>query len=136
MLIHPQKHPGPVLAFGAAGPGVDGENGIVTVIGPGEHALEFHPVQFFQQSGDFRRCFLNGIFVFGFLAKFTKNLNVIDGLIQGFKKLNRLFQTGLAFQDFLGRVLIVPEIRFSGLEFYILQLITFAMDVKENLRAK
>ena len=91
---------------------------------------------FFQQSGDFRGCFLNGIFVFGFLAKFTKNLNVIDGFIQRLEEFNRLFQAGLAFQDFLGRVLIVPEIRFSGLEFYLLQLIAFAMDVKENLRAK
>ena len=35
--IHPQQHLGPVLGFGAAGAGVQGENRIIRIILAGQH---------------------------------------------------------------------------------------------------
>ena len=35
--VHPQEHLGPVAGLGAAGPGVDGHEGVAVVVGPAEH---------------------------------------------------------------------------------------------------
>ncbi len=43
--VHPQQHLGPVLRFGAAGAGMDGQHGVAAVVGALQHRLQFHPVE-------------------------------------------------------------------------------------------
>ena len=44
--VHPHEHLGPVLGLGAAGAGMDREEGVAAVLGPLQHGLELerlHP---------------------------------------------------------------------------------------------
>ena len=49
--VHPQQHLGPVLRFGPAGTGVDGQDRIPLVILGGESALHLQPANMLRQIG-------------------------------------------------------------------------------------
>jgi len=47
--VHTQQHFRPILGFGAAGTGIDADDGTVRIVHAGEHAGEFHAVDLLHQ---------------------------------------------------------------------------------------
>ncbi len=63
--VHAKQHLGPVLGFGAAGAGVDGDDGVVGIVAATEHHLQSHvfnaPVESLELLGHFPQSLLIGL---------------------------------------------------------------------------
>jgi hypothetical protein len=84
--VHPQQHLGPVLAFGAARPGVDFDEGVVGVSLAAEQGLDLVRVSPFGQRGQGGDAFVDRRFVAFHFAQFDEldrvghlARNVVDG---------------------------------------------------------
>ena len=51
-VVHPVEHGGPVLGLGAAGPGVEGQNGVVGIILPGEQGPQAGGLDLLRKGGE------------------------------------------------------------------------------------
>ena len=133
--VHAQQHFGPVLGFGAAGPGVNVDDGVVTVVRAGKHALDLEliqpPPQLFQPVGRFEPGFL----VLLLLGQVDEDLDLLQILFQRPPGVQAFFQN-IAFPvDFPGLLGVVPE---PGLGHDLVELGQFgrhAFQVKDNLEA-
>jgi hypothetical protein len=107
--IHAQQHLGPVLGFGAAGPGVDGDETGTPVMGAGKHLLEFgvgyrllqlfvEPVHLFQRRGILR-----------FSPKLDQHPDIFLIAAEPIPVLHDLPQGGPLLEEPLGILGVIPE---------------------------
>ena len=128
--VHPVQHLGPVLGLGAAGPGVEGEDGVAAVILPGEKGGKGHGLHLL----------LEGVGVPKGLLVDRAVLLPHPQLHQGEGVLVKGGEAAVAFQlplhrprpleDFLGGLGVVPKARLGGA---LVQLLAFhlqAVDVQ------
>jgi hypothetical protein len=107
--VHPQQHFGPILAFGAAGAGVDLHDGGEFVFGLVESAFEFG---FFDAGEGFIVGFAG--FFFGGFAAFPEIEQ--DGKVF-YSRIDRLIQSDpvfvelYVFENIGGALVVVPETR-------------------------
>ena len=129
--VHPHEHVHPVLGLGAAGAGMDGEDGVVGIVLTGEHALQLHLVDTLPQliqAGDHLVETLLVVLLHGHVEEHPGILQLAIGLFPGLDDLLGLPQLLL---HLLGPGLIVPEIRPQGLLFEPLNQLPLAIQVKD-----
>ena len=81
-VIHPEQHFRPVLGLGAAGPRVEGEDGIVFVVFPGEQGGKLHRGNFIFNGLDLRFGLVHQREVFGLVAHFDQGHTVACAALQ------------------------------------------------------
>ena len=128
--VHAVEHLGPVLGLGAAGPGVELQNGVAPVVLPGEeggHPRLGGPVL---QGGALGFQLLQNLGVVGLLAHLAQGRQVLPGgdqlLLPGDFVLE-LFQPLL---DLLGALQVVPEPVLGGLVLQARGLLPGGLDVQ------
>ena len=129
--IHPRQHGGPVLAFGAAGTGVDFQEGVIAVSLAGEQRLQLgaaHTLGQLLQAGHSLLDHVRIVFHFGKLD----DLDRVGQLALGFdNRLDRRLQTiALAHQQ-LGLLGIVPEVRGFGFRVQLVKAFLGSIPVKD-----
>ena len=117
---HPHEHAGPVLGLSAAGPGVQGQNGIVAVVLVAEQQPQFQVRQsllaLFQLALNF---FLETVVVF-FHSHFPQGFNILNLRFQGMEGIHITFQIVGFLGHLLGLIRIVPEPRSRHLVLQVL----------------
>ena len=117
--IHPVQHAGPVLGLGAAGPGVEGHDGVVFIIFPFEQGGEF----FFLQHGLEFVVILLHFLVQAFLALLQSHVDQLQGVViqalQLFIAGGFVLQLLDPLQHLLGLLWLIPEARGRGLLFQL-----------------
>ena len=107
--IHAKEHFGPVLGFGAAGAGIDGDDRIAAVVLPVEHQaqgkLRDARVEVLQTNLDFGQ----GIVVRLFQGHLQQLAVVLDLLLQVFEAVKLVGDRGALFQKGLGLFGGIPE---------------------------
>ena len=112
--VHAQKHFGPVLRFGAAGAGLDGDDGVEAVVFAGEQRFRFEVGDVGIGGGDF----LGDIFeervalrvVFLFFGEVEIGFDVAHLAIERVFGVDAVFELLALLQDGLGLFLVLPEI--------------------------
>lgn len=130
--VHAQQHFGPVLRLGAAGAGLDVDEGIGGVHLAGEHALELQLVHLAGVALDVVDHRLRGGFVVLGLGQFEQfggpdqavgeAADAVDGLVQ---------QRAFAAQG-LRAFRIVPDVRMFQFAFYFFQALALGVVVKDT----
>ena len=108
-VVHAVEHGSPVLGLGAAGSGVEGENGVVGVILPGEQGAQAHGLRLLGEGSKLALQLLqHGVVVFlnGHLAH---GVHIVPGRAELFKILFLGLQHLQALLHLLGSLHIVPE---------------------------
>jgi hypothetical protein len=128
--IHAQQHFGPVLAFGAAGAGIDLHDAGELVLGLVQCALELY----FFDLGEglvigFARLFFAG---FAGLPEIEENGKVFDGAVDGVVELDPVFVELDVLENFGGPLVIVPETGTQRELFFFVDLELTVVDVKET----
>ncbi len=134
--VHPHQHFGPVLGFGAAGAGVNGDDGVPGVVRAPQHGLEFEAVQrgadAVDLGGQLREHRLVGLGL--------QHLGQSPGLFHA--GMDRLVghQPGLQSLDLLNHaacpLLVGPESGISLLSLQFAETVRLAGQVKESLGAR
>ena len=78
--VHAQQHLGPVLGLGAAGAGMDGDDGVFVVVFPTQHHLQFQTPQGLFLSLEFIVHFGQGGLVGLFLGQFQEHFQILEVL--------------------------------------------------------
>jgi len=134
--VHAQQHLCPVLGLGTAGAGIDADDGMVRVVGTGEHAGELHalhlPGQGRQQFTDLDE----GGLVLPFLPQFDQHLQVLELRLGRVPVVDQLGQLGALLQDLLGALVVVPEVRPGNPGLQFADPLTLAVDVKDTSSAR
>jgi hypothetical protein len=81
--IHPEEHLGPVLGLGAAGAGVDGDDGVLVVVRVVEHQIEHVSVDPLAEIGELGRDIRKGLLVLLFDAEFQEHTGILQIPAQG-----------------------------------------------------
>ena len=130
--VHPVEHLGPVLGLRAAGPGVELQNGVASVVLPGEERGHPGGLRLPFQGGVLLAQFLQDLRVVGLLPHLTQGSQVLPG---GFQLLLagdfvlQLFQAGL---DLLRAGQVVPEALLFRLRGEALRLLSGALNVQRG----
>ena len=107
--VHPQQHVGPVLGFGAAGPGMEGQDGVVGVILVAEEHAQFQVRQGLPGGFHFAFDFTLEAVVLFLHGHFPEGLHVFQLLVQPVVGLHFAFQVVGFLGHGLGLVRIIPE---------------------------
>jgi hypothetical protein len=128
--VHAQQHFRPVLAFRAAGAGIDLHDSRQFVFGLVERAFEFG--LFYERDG-FGKSFTCFLFAgFTSFPELEKDGKVLYGCLYGFVELYpELIQLDI-FQDFRSPFVVVPEAGAQRKLFLFIDLISSVIDVKET----
>ena len=113
--VHPVEHLGPVLGLGAAGTGVEGQNGVVAVVLPGEERSHPGLLHLLLQGVEPVLELLEQFGVIGLLAHLAKGgeiLPLVDELLLPGHLVLQLLE---ALLHLLGALQVVPESILGGL---------------------
>jgi hypothetical protein len=102
----------------------------------GEHAGEFHAVDLLhqrrQQFAHLGQC----RFVLAFITQLAQHLQIIDLAAGGSPVVDQFDQRGAFFQNFLGTLVVVPEVGLGDFGFQLRNPLAFAIDVKDTSSAR
>jgi hypothetical protein len=131
-VVHAEEHLGPVLAFGAAGAGVHGHQGVAEVVGALEHVLELQRLQLAPDPLDLRGDLLQHPFILLHLEEVEHLVGV--GAAGGEGEPGRGPHLDLVrFVDQLARGgPVVPEGGVAHPRLELIQLFLLGRDVKET----
>ena len=113
--VHAVEHLGPVLGLGAAGAGVELQDGIGVVVLAGEQGGHAGLLHLFLQLGELGFQLLQDVGVVLLLAHFTQGGQVLPGGDQLFLTLDLVLQLLQAHLHLLGPLQVVPEAVLGGL---------------------
>ncbi len=131
--IHAQQDFGPILGFGAAGAGVNGDDGVLLVFFGAQEELQFPIPESFLQPGQLRGHFPQGPVVLLFHRQVQEHLQVLHLFLPLLVILHRLQQGGPFPEDVGGPSLVVPQFR-GGQQFFDMpQPDLFAGQIKDDL---
>jgi hypothetical protein len=134
-VVHAEKHVGPVVGLGAAGAGLDREDGVVAVELPGEKRPDFDGVELLHHAFDLIVELARVGLALGGVGRFDQldhHAHVVDLLLEGDDREHGLFQA-VEFADvFLGALVVVPERRRPHLGLQGLDFADLLFDVKET----
>ena len=91
--IHSHEHLGPILAFGASGAGMNGNNRIVAIDFTGKQELKFYLVDFLFERFDFEREFIQkqfSIILTEYIQRFLKVVHFLNGVFYRVKSIGEL----------------------------------------------
>ena len=106
--VHAQQHLGPVLGFGTAGAGLDGQEGVMFVVLVTQQQLKLKRGQTVFQGADFARDFLQEVGIVG-VKKVKQADHVVRFGIQLIPKDDFVLDPAVAPHDIAGAVGVVPE---------------------------
>ncbi len=113
--VHAQKHVGPILGLGAAGSGMNGDDGVARVVLAREQRLGFKPVEQVTEHADF--ALQVGIDIFAFFGEVEVGGDIVAAAREVGIGLEHMLQP-LLFAHYLLRSLrIRPQVRVGGLLF-------------------
>src|SRR5690606_25118188 len=110
---HAEEHLGPVLGFGPARARVDGEDGILAVVGPGEEGLQLHLVYGLLQTGQLPDRFGGRLPILLFDGELEEDLKILGPLAQSLPVAHLLPEAARLRRHLLGFLGIIPEARLS-----------------------
>ena len=113
--VHPEEHLRPVLGLGAAGAGVEGEDGAVGIILPGEQGLEPRLLDLGLKLCVFRLDLGQDLLVLGLLAHLAEGHEILPGGDELVLPLDLVLQLLEAHLHLLGPGQVVPEPVLGGL---------------------
>src|SRR5271165_4510212 len=111
--IHAQEHVGPILRLGAAGSGMDGDDGVAGVVLAGEQCLGFETVEQLAQRADF--ALQVGVDALAFFGEIEVGGNVFAAARQVGVVGEHVFQALLLAHHLLRALRIRPQIRVGRL---------------------
>ena len=106
--VHPQEHLGPILRLGAAGPRVDGEDGVLPIVLASEHLLRFGRLDLSSERVETRRQLAEDVFALA--GPLHQNGEVARAAFQRFDEVAVFLEAAASLQHLLGFGLIFPEI--------------------------
>ena len=130
--VHPVQHLSPVLGLGAAGAGVEGQNGVVAVVLPGEEGGHPGLLDLFLQRLEAGLQLLQQLRVVGLLAHLAQGRQVLplgDQLVLAGDLVLQLLEPLL---HLLGPLQVVPEAVLGGLVLQLLGLRPGAVHVQRG----
>jgi hypothetical protein len=133
--VHPQEHFSPILGFGTAGARIYGKIAGTAVMWSGKHPLEFCGNQFlFQLFIEFVGFLENGL-IFGLAAEFDENLDIFRLALQAVPACQYLLDGGPLAKNDLSLLIVIPEAGCRDAGLYLLDILPFAIYVKETPEA-
>src|SRR6185369_3145218 len=133
--IHSQEHLGPVLRLGTAGAGIYGKIAGTAVMRAGEHPLEFGSNHlFFKLFIQFMH-FLKGCLILGLAPQLYKHSDIFRLAHQAVPARQYLLDHGSFAKDDLRLLIVIPETGCCDAGFYLLNILPFAIYVKETPEA-
>jgi hypothetical protein len=110
--VHPQEHLGPVLRFGAACAGMNGDDRVLAIVFTAEHLLDFAGLDLLiEKVESLRELAVHGLACGGPL---DEHREVVASLAQRHHEIAIQFETPAALQHALRFSLIFPEVRRGG----------------------
>ena len=129
--VHAQQDAHPVLGLGAAGPGVDGDDGVVVVVLAAEHALHLGHEMMSCRSGQPLRDLIEGLAVVLLHAHVEEQVDLLQFVPFSFPAFDHFLQLPVFLLDFLGYFGLVPEVGGQGLPLQPLQFVFLLSQVKD-----
>src|SRR6185369_13374521 len=133
--IHPQEHLGPVLGLGPAGAGIYGKVAGAAIVRSGEHPLEFGGNHLFFKLFIQFVSFLKSRLVLDLAAELDKHADIFSLTLQAVPARQYLFDHGSFAKDDLRPLIIIPETGCGDAGLYLLDILPFAIYVKETPEA-
>ena len=120
--VHPEEHFGPVLGVGAAGTGVNGNNGVVAVKFTVQQGLDPESFQIFLKAivGSLNLRYQTLVLCFG--SQLYHDFHILQIPFQTAEFIHFIVQGFLFLQQLLGRFMIIPEIFPVAFFFHFFQL--------------
>ena len=112
--VHAHQHHGPVLAFGAARPGVNFDIGVVAIGLARKQAFHFHPLGLFIQFSEYRFGLDDHALVALCLGHFQQLKGIGQLACQAAADRENIIKPGSFFQELLGARRVVPEAGIFG----------------------
>ena len=128
--VHAQQHLGPVLRFGAAGPGMDLEEAVVAVGLAREQALQLAPLRFLAGLGKRGFRLAVDLLVGLLVGELGEREAVLQLLLQPLVGADRRIEPGTLLHHLARPLGIGPEVGVLGLAVQRLQAVTGAVEVK------
>ena len=110
--VHAQQHLGPVLRLGAAGAGMNGEDGVLAIVLAAEHLLDLAGLHFLIER--LERLRELGVDRLAGLRPFDQHGQVVALLLERQHQIAILLEPAPALQDLLRFGLVLPEIGRGG----------------------
>ena len=129
--VHPQQDADPVLGLGAAGPGVDGDDGVVGVVLAAEHALHFGDGDDILQIGEPEGDLMEGVVVVLLHPHIEEQVDFLQLVPLVFPAVDDLLQLAVRLLDLLGDLGVIPEVGGEGLLFQPFKLVFLLSQVKD-----
>ena len=106
--VHPQQHFGPVLRLGSARAWMNGDDGVLGVVGTAQHLLDFAGLHFLVEDVEA----LGELPFYGFtgLHPLGQHVEVVALAAQREHQVTILLHAAAALEDLLGLRLVLPEI--------------------------
>ena len=130
--VHAVEHLGPVLGLGAAGAGVELQNGVVGVVLAGEQGGHPGLLHLLLQAGVFAFQLLQDLGVVLLLAHFAQGGQILPGGDQLLLAGDLVLQLLQALLHLLGALQVVPEAVLGGLVLQAGGLLSGALDVQSG----
>jgi hypothetical protein len=128
--VHAQQHLGPVLALGAARPGVDRGDRVGAVVRAGKQRRELELVDVGLEGLDRRRELTSEVGIGLVGQQFVDGRGVVQADDQGVVSADVVAQARELRRDLLRPLLVLPQRWIAGLAFEFVRLIPLAVDVK------
>jgi hypothetical protein len=128
--VHAQQHLGPVLALGAARPGVDRGDRVGAVVRAGKQRRELELVDVGLEGLDRRRELTSEVGIGLVGQQFVDGRGVVQADDQGVVSADVVAQARELRRDLLRPLLVLPQRGIAGLAFEFVRLIPLAVDVK------
>ena len=133
-VIHAVEHLRPVLRFGAAGAGVEREDGVVRVILAGEQRLQTHGLELFLEG----LVFLLQLFEHGVVVLLERHLADREHIVvlraQAIIFLDLVFQGADALLDLLAVFRVVPEALLRALLLQLFNLVARLVELERRAK--
>ena len=112
--IHAQENLRPVLGLGAAGAGMERDDGVTPVVRPAEQLGQLGLRHLLGNGGDFAARFVQRFFAFFILGDVEKKTRLCQVGVMFFPAVENVFEGGLFFENALGFFSVVPKIGLRG----------------------
>ena len=110
--VHAQQHLGPVLRLGAAGAGMNRDDGVLAIVLAAEHLLDLAGLHFLVERVERLREL--GVDRLARLRPFDEHGEIVALLLERHDQIAILLEPAAALQDLLGFGLVFPEIGRGG----------------------
>jgi hypothetical protein len=131
-----EEHLGPVLRLGAAGPRVDGHDGVVRIVGPREHPVELGLVHRLPERRGPGERLRGGRLVALLLRQLAEDLDLREVPLELRPGVHGRRQRAALTQQRLGPLPVVPERGIGGERVYLGDPLALALDVKDDPGAR